>query len=113
MEWRKIVAVLFIPLAVVILFLGVYFNLWTFHDITLYIVSGLVGGIPLALVFISRPQKQKNVTPVLNYGRIIIRKGTRMEENILILNIFWKLLIQYQTLLRMNVKHSLIYRIQI
>ncbi len=88
MDWRKIVAGLFIVLAIVILLLGVHSNLWTFHDVAPYIVSGLVGGIPTAVFFILRTstiirktnnieatQEQKNVTPNLEYDRIILRTG--------------------------------------
>jgi hypothetical protein len=93
MEWRKIVAGLFVVLAVVILFLGVYLNLWTFHHVAPYIVSGLVASIPAALIYLLRAspnirkteisnsiedtQEQKNVTPILKYGKIIIRNETR------------------------------------
>lgn len=93
MEWRKIAVSLFIILAVVILFLSVYLNLWTFHDVAPYIISGLVASIPTGLIYLLRPsmnirktktsnyiegtQEQKSVNPILKYGKIIIRNETR------------------------------------
>jgi hypothetical protein len=36
-------------------FFGVYLNLWTFHDISPYIVSALVASIPAAFLYVFRP----------------------------------------------------------
>ena len=68
--YRKLLAIVFIPIAVATLFFGAYFELWSFSELRGYIVSGLIGGIPQALRFI-RPDSN---TVELKFGEPIMSK---------------------------------------
>jgi hypothetical protein len=73
--YRKIVCIIFVALAIVILFLGVRFGLWQFSDITPYILAGLIGGIPPALFYIFKPSNNiaTKLRPQLRYSGKQIR----------------------------------------
>jgi hypothetical protein len=93
MRWRRrLVPLIFVPLACGVLFGGTYYKLWTFHDIAPYIVAALIGGIPTTIAYGFKPSinaEGRTITnaattlvqvPSLTYGRIIIRHRTENQH---------------------------------
>jgi hypothetical protein len=95
MRWhRPFVPLIFVPLACGVLFIGIYSKLWTFHDISPYIIVGLIAGIPNAIVYgfkrsdnlperetLRPPAVVQVQIPSITYGRIIIRHYEHEEHS--------------------------------
>jgi hypothetical protein len=95
MRWRRpLVPLIFVPLACIILFGGIYYKVWTFQEITPYILAALIGGMPTAIAYgfkrgdnaperatLTTPAPIQEQIPSLAYGRIIIRHRTENQHD--------------------------------
>jgi len=52
MRWRRrLVPLIYVPLACIALFGGIYYKVWTFQVFTPYILAALIGGIAPAIIY--------------------------------------------------------------
>src|SRR6266496_3982840 len=94
MRWRRrLVPLIFVPLACIVLFGGIYYKVWTFHEFTPYILATLIGGIPTAIAYgfkrghnapesetLTTPAPIQEQIPILKYGRINVRRTFEKEH---------------------------------